>query len=116
MNQCLHKVCGKEKMIWLPVMELNSSSVEKHLWCENCGLIKNISDDRPYRLGYWMNLLGLISNCFNLSQCQKRLIAKEIESSDCLNDTFGSYGHSQKIIFKNIIKKYVKFNIDSLIC
>ena len=115
MSKCLHNICKKEEMVWLPVTELNNYSVEKHQWCKNCGLVKNKSEDRPHGIGYWMNLLSYISNCIDLTQCQKRLIAREIENSDCLDDFFGTYGSYQKKIFKKIINKYVNVEVDSFI-
>ena len=115
MSKCSHLICGREDMVWLPVTESNNYSVEKHSWCRHCGLVKNISDDRPHKIGYWMNLLSYISNHYNLTQCQKRLIAKEIQDSDYLDDTFGTYGSHQKLRFKKIIKKYANVNIDSFI-
>lgn len=116
MSRCVHELCGKEEMAWLPVSELNNYSIEKHPWCIHCGLVKNISDDRPHKIGYWMNLLSYISKQYQLTQCQQRLVAKEIENSEFLDDTFGINGSCQKIIFKKIINKYVNINIDSIIC
>jgi hypothetical protein len=115
MTNCIHKICGKEDRKWLPVTEANNYSIEKHSWCLNCGVIKNMSDDRPHGIGYWMNLLSSISNYYKLKQCQKRLIAKEIELSENLNDKFGTYGSNQRIIFKRIIKKYINKNIDAFV-
>lgn len=102
-------------MVWLPVTEQNDYSVEKHPWCKHCGLVKNISESRAHKIGYWMNFLSLISKRFHLTQCQKRLIAKEIEQVQYLDDTFGTSESSQKLIFKKIVKKYANINIDSII-
>ena len=115
MTKCSHEICGKEEMVWLPVTELNNHSIEKHPWCIHCGLVKNISEDYPRGIGYWMNLLSSISIHYQLTQCQKRLIAKEIERSDHLDDTFGTYGSLQKKIFKKIFKKYANIDIDSFV-
>ena len=115
MKKCSHDICGKEDMVWLPVIENNNNSVEKHQWCKRCGLVKNITDDRPHKIGYWMNLLSSISSFFHLTQCQKRLIAKEIEDSEYLDDNFGTLGTHQKILFYNIIRKYADINIDSIV-
>ena len=76
MSKCTHKVCGKEEMVWLPVTELNNYSIEKHSWCRNCGLVKNVSEDRAHKIGYWMNLLSIISNQYRLTKCQKRLFRR----------------------------------------
>jgi hypothetical protein len=105
MTSCSHHVCGKDNSIWFHTNDIYSS-VEKHLYCTSCGVIQNISDDRPKAVGYWMNKLGSISFELGLTQCQKRLIAKEIEKNDYFHDSFGSFGSSQKELFMRIISSY----------
>ena len=105
MTSCSHHVCGKENSIWLQTKDLYSS-VEKHLYCTSCGVIQNISDDRPRAVGYWMNKLGSISYELGLTQCQKRLIAKEIETNEYLTDSFGSFGSRQKELFVRIVSSF----------
>ena len=105
LTACSHHVCGKENRIWLHTKDFYSS-VEKHLYCTKCGLIKNISDDRPKAVGYWMNKLGYINYKLGLTQCQNRLIAKQIETNDYFTDTFGSFGSSQKELFIRIVSSY----------
>jgi len=102
---CSHQICSKEKSIWFPTKDLYSS-VEKHLYCTNCGVIQNITEDRPKAVGYWMNKLGSLSVELGLTQCQKRLIAKDIEMNSYFHDTFSSYGSSQKKMFIHIISSY----------
>jgi len=116
---CLHKSCSYEDRIWLPIRDDLSSDAVLHPWCINCGLIKNISDDRSRKIGYWMNILSKISNRFSITQCQKRLIANEITASNEFGDTYGITGFSQKEMFIKIIKKYCNINhntIDAFIC
>jgi len=102
---CSHKVCGKEKNIWFPTKD-RYSSVKRHVYCINCGRIQNISDDRPRPVGYWMNKLGSLSFDLDLTQCQKRLIAKEIENTEYFHDTFSSFGSGQKALFIKIVSSY----------
>ena len=54
-----------------------------------------------------MNMLSYVGNHYDLTQVQKRLIAKEIESSEIFSDTFGSFGSDQKHVFVKIICKYI---------
>ena len=105
MAECSHQVCGRENSIWVHTKD-RYSSVNKHLYCMSCGVIQNISDDRPKALGYWMNKLGSICCELGLTQCQKRLIAKEIENNGYFNDTFGSFGSCQKELFIRILSSY----------
>ena len=53
-----------------------------------------------------MNKLGSISRELGWTQCQKRLIAKEIENNDYFHDSFGSFGSSQKELFIRIVSSY----------
>ena len=69
-------------------------------------MIQNISDDRPRAVGYWMNKLGSISYELGLTQCQKRLVAKEIETNEYFADSFGSFGSRQKELFITILSSF----------
>lgn len=53
-----------------------------------------------------MNKLGSLSYELNLSQTQKRLIAKQIENHEYFHDLFSAYGSSQKKLFIEIVSKY----------
>lgn len=103
---CNHVICKREDNIWFPTNFINRTDLEIHPWCLECGDIKNISNDRPKSLGHWMNILGSISHELDLTQCQTRLIAKELESSRYLCDTFGTFGSSQRDVFISIVSKH----------
>ena len=113
MDKCHHENCGKEKRIWLN-SDKPYSDVELHPWCTHCGLIKNISDDQPKKIGYWINVLSLVEKNYNIKKVQKRLIAKELESNKDFNDFYGITGSSQKELFKNILKKYCKIGLKEI--
>lgn len=106
MTSCTHRLSGKEEQIWLPTTPNNFGSVERHQWCKECGLIQNKSDDRPKKIGYWMNKLGIISYELGLTQAQKRLISKKIENHEYFQDCFGTFGSSQKELFTQIVTSY----------
>jgi hypothetical protein len=106
--------CGRERRVWLPVSNNSEADINLHPWCVRCGVVKNISEDRGRNLGYWMNILSKIADCFSLTQVQKRLIAKELISLELFNDTYGIAGLPQKDLFKKIVKKYCKININSI--
>lgn len=106
MKSCSHTVCGKEERIWLPSNDQRYGSVEKHSWCTTCGVVQNISDDRSKNSGYWMNKLSFVVSELELTQCQKRLIAKEIESIEYFCDTFSAFGSCQKELFIKTVSKY----------
>ena len=119
MTQCFHENCGRESKVWLPTGNHSGNDVELHPWCIHCGLVKNISDDRPKKMGYWMNILSRISYHFSFTQCQKRLIVKELQSIEEFEDIYGITGSSQKEMFSKIVRKYCcisRDNIDSFLC
>ena len=118
MVSCHHNSCGREEKIWLPTSSSFRSEAALHPWCLHCGLVKNISDDRPYKIGYWMNVLSRVAQRFSITQCQKRLMAKELELHTCFSDPYGITGSSQKEAFLKIVGKYSGLqlsNIDTLI-
>ncbi len=106
-NCCTHQVCGKEDRIWVSDTPDNFGSIEQHKWCMECGLIQNRSEDRPKKIGYWMNKLGSICYELDITQVQKRLIAKKIEEEEYFKDSFGAYGSGQKELFIKIVSEYV---------
>jgi hypothetical protein len=114
LNQCSHSECGKEDQVWLSSLGINYGDIKKHPWCKKCGVVKNLSDDQPKKIGYWMNELSIISNKLSLKKCQKRIIVKKIESYECFQDTFGTFGSDQKDIFIKIISESVKIHKSTL--
>ncbi len=105
---------GREKWVWLPADVHSGADVRSHPWCVHCGVVKNISDDRAHKLGYWMNILSKITDRFSIKQVQKRLTAKELTSHELFNDIYGITGFSQKELFKNIVAKYCNINAQSI--
>ena len=110
---CHHESCGCEEKVWLPTNGNQESDVDLHPWCVHCGVVKNISDDRPHKLGYWMNVLSRVVRRFSLTQCQKRLVAKELESYGCLDDCYGITGSAQAEVFVKTLTKYCGFKLNT---
>jgi len=108
---CTHESCGREKRVWLPTEKDKSSEVVLHPWCTHCGIVKNLSDDRPHNFGYWMNILSNISKNFSLKKVQKHLISKELEANECFNDLYGITGSAQRELFNRLICKYCNINM-----
>ena len=111
---CSHRSCGTEQKIWLPVRNDGKSEVVPHPWCIKCGMVKNISSDRAKKMGYWINILSYISNRFNITQAQKRLVVKELESYDGFDDTYSMRGSSQQKIFVEVVKKYLNIREETI--
>lgn len=114
MITCDHKDCGRENNVWLPTDVYCKSEVALHPWCRHCGLIKNISDDQPYDIGYWFNVLSRLASRFSLKQVQKRLIANELSNIECFNDLYGITQTAQKQIFIKTVRKYSAIDSSSI--
>ena len=102
-----HQSCSKEQRIWLPV---SNGDLVPHPWCIKCGAIKNISDDKAKRMGYWTNVMAEIAEYFKISKVQQRLAIKELETYDGFEDTYAMTFSAQKKIFAEILKKYFGLN------
>ena len=116
---CSHESCKKDEKIWLPVDYNSKSEANLHHWCIHCGLVKDISDDQPKKIGHWMNTLSKISHHLSFTQCQKRLIANELRTCEEFEDLYGITGSAQRNLFIKVMEKYCNINrtnIDSFIC
>ena len=117
MDTCRHESCGREFRVWFQ-LENVVSDVVPHPWCKNCGLIKNVSDDRPKKFGYWMNILSRIKNKYSLKKVQTRLVSNNLKSNNYFNDTYGITGTAQNIEFVKTVSRICKIpekSINSLI-
>ena len=129
MVRCSHESCGREHRIWLPktptwpkttrdTSSNGKSDVSLHYWCALCGCVQNMSDDRPKKMGYWINVLSKMAREYSVTQSQKRLVIKELESNDLFEDMYGTTGSAQKEVFIEAVKKYCRIcesTIDSFV-
>lgn len=119
MALCLHESCGIEDRVWLPEDNFVASDILLHPWCIHCGQVKNISDDRSKKQGYWMNILSKFCNRYNVTKVQKRLIVKEIMHDGEFLDMYGTTGSAQKTFFIDIVRKHTRTpskEIEAFIC
>ncbi len=100
---CVHRDCGCAERVWLP---LSGCMLEKHPYCANCGVVKNISSDRGKRLGYFTNMLAAMCYKGYLTSVQMRLIVKKLEALEIFEDTYGTTGEWQKKLFIDTVKSY----------
>jgi hypothetical protein len=107
MAGCEHRNCGSTEKIWLPYFfEGRERGLKPHPYCADCGLVKNLSSQRPRDLGYYMNIVGELGKRFKITQIQTRLIALEMERLD-LNDIYGLDRRQQEKLFVNIVTRYL---------
>lgn len=108
-TQCEHQNCGREHRLWLPDGTALWKEVELHPWCVHCGQIKNISDDKGKKVGYWVNMLARLSNHLQITQVQKRLILQDLSNHDGFSDTYSVTHSAQEELFVMIIEKHTSY-------
>ena len=105
--RCLHRSCGAIEKVWLPVeFRDRVIGLKPHPYCLDCGVIKNISPDRPRRIGYYINVISSISRIYRVSQAQIRLIVNELQAIEDFEDNYCMSAAAQEKIFIAIVKKY----------
>ncbi|MGA9098050.1 MAG: hypothetical protein WB392_03875 [Methanotrichaceae archaeon] len=115
MADCEHKSCGSTEKVWLPYYyDGRIRGLKPHPYCMDCGLIKNLSSDRPRAIGYYMNTLSELSKLYKSAQVQMRLISQEFERQR-LNDPYGMDRQQQEKLFIDIVKRYVNIPERALI-
>ena len=103
MSSCEHHISGSKDKIWLPYYyDGRDRGLKPHSYCTKCGLIKNLSSDRPRGLGYFMNVIMELGLHYKIAQVQTRLIAQEMEKLS-IDDRFGTDRQQQEKLFIEII-------------
>ena len=104
---CEHNSCGSSEKVWLPYFYGGRErGLKPHPYCIDCGLIKNLSSDRPRTIGYYMNILSELSKFYKIAQVQMRFISQEFERQR-LDDSYGMDRQQQEKLFMDIVKKCV---------
>jgi len=102
MSCCEHQISGSKEKIWLPYYyEGRDRGLKPHPFCTECGLIKNLSSDRPRSIGYFMNVIAELGEHYRIAQVQTRLIVLEMEKQS-MDDRFGIDRQQQEKLFIEI--------------
>lgn len=102
MSGCEHKISGSKEKVWLPYYyEGRDRGLKPHPYCMECGLIKNLSSERPRRVGFFMNVIAELGKRYKIAQVQIRLIALEMDKQS-LDDKFGMDRLQQEKLFIEI--------------
>jgi len=102
MSGCEHQISGSKEKIWLPYYyEGRDRGLKPHPFCTECGLIKNLSSDRPRSIGYFMNVIAELGERYKIAQVQTRLIVLEMEKQS-MDDRFGIDRQQQERLFIEI--------------
>ncbi|MDF1534067.1 MAG: hypothetical protein P1P69_06145 [Methanosarcinaceae archaeon] len=105
---CSHKSCGSVDKIWLPhEFHVGSKGLKSHVYCINCGAVKNISTDRLKKTSYYINSLSKVDRrIIKLTQVQMRLIVKKLEGIKDFDDGYYMTRHAQEKTFIKVVKNY----------
>ena len=99
MSRCEHQKSGSKEKIWLPYYyKGRDRGLKPHPFCTECGLIKNLSSDRPRSIGFYMNVIAELGKHYKIAKVQIRLIALEMEKQ-ALDDKFGMDRQQQEMLF-----------------
>ena len=102
MSACEHKISGSREKIWLTYyFEGRERGLKPHPYCIECGLVKNLSSEKPRSIGYFMNLIAELGIRQKVAKIQTRLIALEMERL-ALDDKFGMDRKQQEDLFVEI--------------
>lgn len=106
--KCEHEDCGYDKRVWLQIND-EPAKVAKHPYCKHCGVVKNLSEDRAVRIGYFMNVLSAMSKLSRekfITDSQIRLISKDLTDMDDFEDKYWMRRSIQEDLFVKIVKRY----------
>src|SRR3989304_5719732 len=105
--KCEHQSCGGKEKVWLPhISREEDHGLRSHPYCIHCGAIKNISSDKPRKIGHYLNVLSEIRKNFRISDAQISLIVNDLNSKEDFEDPYWTTGLSQEKMFLISIKKH----------
>ena len=105
MVDCLHKNCGNQEKVWLPYFfQGRERGLKPHPYCAECGLVKNLSSERPRQIGYFINLIAELGRHYKIAQVQERLMVLEMQQLG-LADSYGMDRQQQEALFVEIANR-----------
>jgi len=107
MPGCAHKNCGTTEKVWLPYSYNGKErGLKPHPYCTECGLVKNLSSERPRQIGYFINLISELGRQYKIAQVQVRLMVLEMKRQE-LDDSYGMDRQKQEKLFVEIANRYL---------
>ncbi|MGA9097670.1 MAG: hypothetical protein WB392_01920 [Methanotrichaceae archaeon] len=107
MSDCEHRSCSSVERVWLPYYyDGRERGLKLHPYCVDCGLIKNLSSNKPRTIGYYLNILSELGKLYKIAQVQIRLVVHEFEGQE-LDDSYGMDRLQQEKLFIDIVRKYI---------
>lgn len=105
MMRCEHITSGNTEKIWLPYsFRDRERGLKPHSYCTECGLVKNLSSERPHEIGYFINLISDLGRHLKIAQVQVRLMVLEMQRQG-LDDSYGMDRLQQEKLFVEIVTR-----------
>ncbi|MGD0951595.1 MAG: hypothetical protein ABR985_04250 [Methanotrichaceae archaeon] len=105
MEGCVHKDCGTGEKVWMPYFfKGRVRGLKPHPYCSECGLVKNLSSERPRQIGYFINLISELGKQYKIAKVQVRLMVLEMQKQG-LQDSYGMDRQQQEKLFLEIAKR-----------
>jgi len=107
MAGCTHRSCGTKEKVWMPyIYEGRARGLKPHPYCAECGLVKNLSSERPHQIGYFINVIAQLGQHYKITKVQVRLLVLEMQRQN-LEDSYGMDRSQQENLFMDLAKKYL---------
>jgi hypothetical protein len=126
---CIHKPVSSQDAVWLPPHDKSDSHIpaQRRVYCLGCGSVKYQGSDKAKKLGFFMNLLSKINEQISkenrrgvkhvksITEVQKRLMIREMESNDIFMDPWVSTRKLQLAVFRRMLRRYCPNLTDTLL-
>jgi hypothetical protein len=126
---CIHKPVSHQDAVWLPPDDKSDSHIpaQRRIFCLGCGMVKYQGSDRAKKLGFFMNLMSKVNEQVDkerrrgikdvrpITEVQKRLMIREMESNEVFMDTWMSTRKLQLVVFRRMLKRHCPNLTDTLI-
>lgn len=107
-GQCDHVSCGNKEKVWMThYYQGRECGLKPHPYCTECGLVKNLSSEKPRGIGFYINIITSLKEEFKMAKAQIRLMALEMKKYE-IDDAYGMDRHQQEELFIKIVQKYAK--------
>ncbi|OPX82745.1 MAG: hypothetical protein A4E50_00123 [Methanosaeta sp. PtaB.Bin087] len=105
-GQCEHVSCGTKEKVWMPhYYQGRECGLKPHPYCTECGLVKNLSSEKPRSIGFYVNIITSLKEDYRMAKAQIRLMALDMKNYD-IDDNYGMDRHQQEELFIKIVQKY----------
>jgi hypothetical protein len=105
MADCAHRNCGTQEKVWLPYFyQGRDRGLKPHPYCADCGLVKNLSSERPHQIGYFINVIAELGRHYKIAKVQIRLMVLEMQRQG-LEDSYGMDRQQQEKLFLDMAKR-----------